>query len=246
MKKILLLLGILAFLVGCGDNKKIDEFMGIAEGYINNEDYENAVLTYNKILDIKELPDVRQKIKEANAANLNKQLDIVKQYRSEGSLEEAIALLNKVLNTYEDADVRKILAEINTEREHVSSAKKFHENLERIVRYYLQDSNYISPAKMSEANEILRESITLIESVSTTTDTPIDSYIKNIKEDNDYGIIQRFSDSTFTDNANISETLSYFSEDMYSLNEKSGTFFLLYVGDAVKKLSDKNLPRIYK
>ncbi|OMD71227.1 hypothetical protein [Paenibacillus odorifer] len=246
MKKTVLVLLLCIILSGCGNQKKIDEFITVADQYVVESKYETAIDTYEKALELKEDPSIRQKISEVEEKQFLQQIDAIKKYRQNGELESSVALINKLLDKKENPELRTLLSEIEKEKIAVSKVKSYQEKIKDVVSYYLQDSNYISPVKVNEANGILREAISNLESLDSSGDAAIYSYIREVKDNYDYGVVKRFTESTMTDDADVSESLGFMFDEMASLNEATGEYFILFVGESVKAINNLSYPSKYK
>ncbi|WP_438351374.1 tetratricopeptide repeat protein [Paenibacillus sp. FA6] len=242
--KIITLSFLLVLVVGCGNQKEITELTTVADKYLESGEYDNSILSYNKVLELEELPAIREKIKDAEKKRTDSQIQIVKDYRAQGKLNDSIEVLQKILNNEENKDARQLLSDINKEKVAVEKSKSFKGKLDQIVKYYLQDSAYISPIKIQEANNIIREAITIIESIDSG-DTSIHLYVKDMKDSYEYGSVKRFSESTMTDDAQLSETFGFMDAGMSKLNEVSGEYFIQLIGVDIKKMNNKVIPSKY-
>ncbi|MNW29904.1 hypothetical protein D3C74_67710 [compost metagenome] len=241
---LLLSLSFLLIAIGCGDTGKINDLTEAANKYKEQKDYDNAIIVYNKILEIKEIPEIRAEIDETKQLKIKEQIDLVNDYRENGKLNDALEVITGLLNTGDNTELREIQNQIKNENEAVNKAKEFHEKLDELEKYYLQDTSYISPVKMEQAVKILREAISILESIKTG-DTSIHSYVKNIKDSYEYQSVKRFSESTFTDDAEVSQSIGFMYEEMANINQISADLFINIYAKEIKVINQKDIPSKY-
>ena len=241
----LLSLILLLLVVGCGDTKKINDLTDAANKYIEQSDYDNAILVYNKILEIKELPEIRTKIDDAKKIKIKKQIQLANDYREMGKLDDALELLKGVLNSSDSKEVREIKNSIEIEKETVNKAREFHEKLSQLEKYYLQDSSYITPVKISEAIKILREGIDILESVKDGN-TSIDLYVKSIKNGYEYDSLKRYSESTSSDDAELTQSIGFIDDEMANINKVRANLFKEIYAPSIKEINKAKIPSKYQ
>jgi hypothetical protein len=246
-KKILLVLSLtfLLVVVGCGNTGKINDLTDAATKYIEQSDYDNAILVYNKILEIKELPEIRNKLDETKQLKIKKQILLIGDYREEGKLDDALELLKGVLNSEDSKELREIKNSIEIEKETLNKAKEFHEKLNQLEKYYLQESSYITPVKMSEAIKILREGIDILESVKDGN-TSIDLYLKSIKNGFEYDLLKRYSESTTSDDAELTQSIGFINDEMANINKVRADLFMEVYAPKIKEINKAKIPSKYQ
>lgn len=179
---------------------------------------------------------------EAEVANYIKQADT---YREEGRLVDAISLYNKALNLKEDSKIREKLNETEKEKETIEKTQNALDIFKEVDTYYLQDSDYVSPVKIKEATDKLRDAIDEIEKLDDTKQTDISEFVKNLKESSDYKQVKNYVESNVTDDAETMESLAFLYEDFQVLNEVGASLFNI-IGVNISNIANMEIPSKYK
>ncbi|MED1443023.1 hypothetical protein P4U24_14720 [Aeribacillus composti] len=179
---------------------------------------------------------------EAEVANYIKQADT---YREEGRLVDAISLYNKALDLKEDSKIREKLNETEKEKETIEKTQNALDIFKEVDTYYLQDSDYVSPVKIKEATDKLRDAIDEIEKLDDTKQTDISEFVKNLKESSDYKQVKNYVESNVTDDAETMESLAFLYEDFQVLNEVGASLFNI-IGVNISNIANMEIPSKYK
>jgi tetratricopeptide (TPR) repeat protein len=179
---------------------------------------------------------------EAEVANYIKQADT---YREEGRLVDAISLYNKALDLKEDSKIREKLNETEKEKETIEKTQNALDIFKEVDTYYLQDSDYVSPVKIKEATDKLRDAIDEIEKLDDTKQTDISEFVKNLKESSDYKQVKNYVESNVTDDAETMESLAFLYDDFQVLNEVGASLFNI-IGVNISNIANMEIPSKYK
>ena len=100
MKRVLVILVIIILcmsILGCvNKQQKIDELKSVASDFIDQGNYDEAITTYHKILDIKDDPEYRRELSSIeNLKGINDLKEQADMYREKGNLDNTIELYRR-------------------------------------------------------------------------------------------------------------------------------------------------------
>ncbi|QPA31426.1 tetratricopeptide repeat protein [Thermaerobacillus caldiproteolyticus] len=166
-------------------------------------------------------------------------------YRKEGRLEDAISLYNKALDIKEDNKIRNKLRDTEAEKETVEKVKSVLDTFAEVEKYYLQDTDYISPTTIEEATDKLRPAIDELEQLDGSAGTDIDSFVKQIKDSYDYKIVKEYVESPVTNDSQTMEDLGFVFSDFQKLNEVGADLFKI-IGTNIENIANMKIPDKYQ
>lgn len=154
MKRVLVILVIIILcmsILGCvNKQQKIDELKSVASDFIDQGNYDEAITTYHKILDIKDDPEYRRELSSIeNLKGINDLKEQADMYREKGNLDNTIELYEKILDIEEDETIRAELDDVKYEKESVEKTMEFLD--------LLKDINLIIPSGLRVTEEEMRE-----------------------------------------------------------------------------------------
>ncbi len=113
-------------LVRSSREKKVKEQLKLAERYLDELDYDKAILAYREVLDIDEM-------------NVDAYLGMAEAYVAKGDYDKAIRILEKGYDLTEDESIKKMLKEVKEEKRKMEeAAAEEEEEVEEIKEEFIQ------------------------------------------------------------------------------------------------------------
>lgn len=206
-----------ASLMGCALNKekKIETLKEEANTLISNNEFDDALLKYDEILDIDDSSIYKD---EKNNIQIMKYRNIADAAIKNGELGEAVEIYEKILEIKDINDVKSILSDIKEEQESATKVQIFYDELYTIQKERLRSGITVKPTDMEYIIKDLRRLTEDFENIDDSKNTDISLHVKKVKESLDYQLYKIQVDSKLHDDSGLSEAFGELDSGMNMVN----------------------------